>query len=313
MWVPLAILATLAAFGGFLNAHLFHLHPFDNFLEPVFEKVAGNVKLIEGHEGYVYPLLGLAIFAFVAGVSGAYYVYVKERGEPARRFTEAVPGLHRLAQNKFEVDEFYDESVIGTVDALGDVAVGVDKWVFDGIVARFTAFVVGACGGILRLFQNGRVQAYSLSMLLGLGLVGWFFLVPRAEARTRVDLDKGIYSVIAAPGLGYSYRWDANGDDQWDTNDFGKATEVNVTLEPDQRRTVRLEVKNAFGQTASTDVALERGKPDLSGAPTTKRLEAPNADLDAAQRAVDADIKQAADAAASAGADPSAVPEGEAQ
>jgi hypothetical protein len=50
----------------------------------------------------------------------------------------------------------------------------------------------------------------------------------------------------------------------------------------------------------------------LSGAPTAKRLEAP-AELDAAQRAVDAVIKRAADAAASAGAAPPAVPEGEAQ
>src|SRR6185369_7778118 len=45
MWVPLAVLAFGAAFGGFLNAgalELFHidLMPLDHFLEPVFEKAA---------------------------------------------------------------------------------------------------------------------------------------------------------------------------------------------------------------------------------------------------------------------------------
>jgi NADH-quinone oxidoreductase subunit L len=273
IWVPLVVLAALAAFAGFLNAHLFHLHPFDDWLNPVFQKAAGGVKLIEGAEGYVYPLLGLAVLAFVGGVGSAYYVYVSRRGEPAQRFVEAAPGLHRFAEDKFRVDEFYEETVIGSVDSLAEVGLVLDKWVVDGIVARFTAFVVGAAGSLLRFLQNGRVQAYSLAMLVGVGLVGWLLLSPSAQARTRLDEEKGLYSVTAAPGLGYSYRWDANGDGQWDSNDFGTASEVSVTVEVAQRRTVRLEVMNAFGRTASTDVELERPKPDRSG-PAPERAQA---------------------------------------
>jgi len=265
MWVPLAILAAFAGLAGFLNAHLFHLHPFDSWLEPVFEKASEHVKLIDGAEGYVYPLLGLAILAFAGGVGAAYYVYVKERGEPAHRFTEAFPGVHRFAEDKFRVDEFYEETAIGSVDSLAEVGVVADKWLMDGVVARLTAFVVGAAGGLLRFLQNGRVQAYSLSMLAGVGLLGWLLLSPSAQARTRLDSDKGLYSVSAAPGLGYSYRWDANGDGEWDSNDFGSASEVSVTLEVAQRRTVRLEVMNAFGRTATADVELERPRPDRSG------------------------------------------------
>ena len=273
MWVPLAVLALLAAFAGFLNAHLFHLHPFDSWLEPVFRKAGEHVQLIEGAEGYVYPLLGFAIAAFVVGVGAAYYVYAVRRGEPARRFTEAAPGVHRFAEDKFRVDEFYDETVIGSVDSLAEVGVVLDKWVVDGIVARLTAFVVGAAGSVLRFLQNGRVQAYSLSMLIGVGVIGWMLLSPSAQARTRVDEAKGLYSVSAAPGLGYSYRWDANGDGQWDSNDFGTASEVSVTLEVDQKRTVRLEVMNAFGRTATADVALERPRADRSGIASNPNLE----------------------------------------
>jgi NADH-quinone oxidoreductase subunit L len=290
MWVPLAILAALAASAGFLNAHLFHLHPFDNWVGPVFQKAASHVQLIEGAEGYVYPLLGMAIAAFAVGVGAAYYVYVQARGEPARRFVEAAPGVHRFAENKFEVDEFYEETVIGSVDSLAEVAVVADKWVVDGIVARLTAFLVGASGSLLRFVQNGRVQAYSLSMLAGIGLIGWLLLSPSAQARTRADTDKGVYSVTAAPGLGYSYRWDANGDGQWDSNEFGSANEVSVTLEVDQRRTVRLEVMNAFGRTASADVPLERPKPDLSRAAPDP---AAKANLDIANKAVQEVLDQA--------------------
>jgi NADH-quinone oxidoreductase subunit L len=240
------------------------------------------------------------VLAFAGGVGAAYYVYVVKRGEPAARFTEAAPGVHRFAENKFEVDEFYEETVIGSVDALGDVSVVLDKWMCDGLLARFTAFVVGAFGGILRFLQNGRVQAYSLSMVFGVALLGWFILAPRAETRTKVDPEKGIYSVAAAPGLGYSYRWDANGDDQWDSKDFGKASEVSVTLEPDQKRLVRVEVKNAFGRTAMHEVALERPKIDLSGAPPE-----PMPDVEKVQRQVDEVMKRGVEGVLQAPAAPS--------
>ncbi|MGC4092366.1 MAG: hypothetical protein QM756_31700 [Polyangiaceae bacterium] len=43
----------------------------------------------------------------------------------------------------------------------------------------------------------------------------------------------------AAPGLGYSYRWDANGDGKWDTEDFNETSEVKFNLDIAQERNVR--------------------------------------------------------------------------
>ncbi|HWA75570.1 MAG TPA: NADH-quinone oxidoreductase subunit L [Polyangiaceae bacterium] len=274
MWVPLAILGALALVSGFLNAGPLHWHAFDTWVEPVFEKAADGVKLLEDSEGYLYPFVGLALLAFGLGVGAAYWVYILQKGEPAKRLTEAAPGLHQWAMDKWRVDEAYDEVVVGSVDALAEISVAGDKWVVDGILARFSAFLVSGFGTVLRYFQTGVVHAYSAFMVAGLAWLGWFLILPRAEAKTVSDNAAGAYSVSAAPGLGYRYRWDVNGDGQWDSEDYGEKADVTFNLDVDQSRKVRLEVKNAFGRTASTEVTLARPKPDKSGAgPTTIEVE----------------------------------------
>ncbi len=99
-----------------------------------------------------------------------------------------------------------------------------------------------------------------------MGGLGWFFLLPRAEAKTVENHATGAYSVSAAPGFGYSYRWDANGDGRWDADRFGDRSEVSFNLNVDQTRKVVLEVKNAFGRVAEKEFTFQRPKPDKSGA-----------------------------------------------
>ena len=267
MWIPLAILGTFALFVGFWNAPLVHIHAFDHWLAPVFKTAAEHVKASENHEAMMMPLVGMAVLAFGLGAGGAYWVYVARKGEPARQFVAAQPGFHKLVEDKWRVDEAYDELVIGSVDALAEISVAGDKWVVDGILARFTAFLVSAFGTLFRYLQSGLVHAYAAFMVAGLAWLGWMLVVPQAEAKTVSDAAAGAYSVSAAPGLGYSYRWDANGDGQWDSEDYGETAEVSFNLDIDQSRKIRLEVKNAFGRTASTEVTLNRPKPDRSGLP----------------------------------------------
>jgi NADH-quinone oxidoreductase subunit L len=98
-------------------------------------------------------------------------------------------------------------------------------------------------------------------------------LTPQVQAKTVTDHASGAYSVAAAPGLGYSYRWDENDDGKWDSEDFGDKKEVSFNLDVDKSRTVRLEVKNAFGRIAEKKISVTRPKPDKSGAPTTMAVE----------------------------------------
>ncbi len=273
MWLPLAVLAVFAAFAGFLNAPLLHLEAFHHWLEPVFHAASEHVKPIEDAESFLHPFVGLAVAAFALGVGGAYWVYVAQRGEPAKRLTASLPATHALVADKWRVDEFYDEAVVGSVDALADIAVTGDKWVVDGIIARLTASVVAGVGTLLRFFQTGIVHVYAAFMVIGLAWVSWLLVTPEAEAKTTTDAAAGSFSVSAAPGLGYSYRWDANGDGQWDSEEFGEKAQVNFKLDVEQSRKVRLEVKNAFGRTHSAEFVLERSRPDKSGAGATIDVE----------------------------------------
>jgi NADH-quinone oxidoreductase subunit L len=264
MWVPLAILGALALVAGFLNAHPFHLHAFDSWLEPVFKTARESVehKKNLAEAGFI----AAAVAAFAVGAGGAYWVYIAQKGEPARAFAESSPRFFALVKDKWRIDELYEETFIGAVDALADIAVWVDRWIVDGIVARLSAFVVSLSGTVLRYAQTGRVQAYALVMVLGLGGLGWFFFAPHAEARVTSDHAAGAYSVAATPGPGYSYRWDENGDGKWDSEGFGNKREVSFELGVDQTRKVRFEVRNAFGRVSAREIAVERPKPDLAGA-----------------------------------------------
>jgi NADH-quinone oxidoreductase subunit L len=263
IWVPLMILGALSLVAGFLNAHLFHLHAFDDWLAPVFK--TANTLVEAKAPASEAPYIAAAVTAFVLGAGGAYWVYEMKKGEPARRFVESMPGFYALVRDKWRVDEFYEETFVGAIDALAEAATFFDKWIVDGIVARLTAFVVAILGTLLRYLQVGRVQGYALAMVLGLAAFGWYFLVPRAQAKVVADGVTGAYSVTAAPGLGYRYRWDENGDGKFEEQRPGTKSQVSFELKPDSSRKVKLEVTNAFGATATREITVERPKVDRSG------------------------------------------------
>jgi NADH-quinone oxidoreductase subunit L len=265
MWLPLLVLGVLAAFSGFLNAAPLHITPFDTWLEPVFANASSSVQLIADAEDKVPLFLAFAFLAFAGGTGAAYFIYVMKKGKPAHDFVEAAPGFHALVFDKWRVDEFYDEYVIGAVDSLAEFFTWADKWIVDLLLARVPAALVSASGAVLRMIQTGRVQTYAAVMVVGLGAVGWFFVTPRAEAETLANDESGAYGLTAAQGLGYSYRWDLNNDGKWDTEKFGSQTHASLNLAVRENRTVRLEVKNAFGQTATRSFSFVRPLPDLSG------------------------------------------------
>jgi NADH-quinone oxidoreductase subunit L len=170
--------------------------------------------------------------------------------------------------DKWRVDELYDELVVGSLEALADAAVWVDRWVVDGIIARLTASLVTVWGHLLRLTHTGHVQAYAATMVLGILGVGWFIAVPQPQAVVSGDAATGQYAVQATAGLGYSYRWDADGDGTYDSEEFGPSRQVNLSLDVGASQEVRFQVKNAFGRTRDGVYRVERPRYSaaLSGA-----------------------------------------------
>jgi NADH-quinone oxidoreductase subunit L len=271
MTLPLMVLGVLALVGGFWNAHPV-THSMDEWLEPVFERALAAVAIAQDANAGI--VMGLAIAAFGVGSLAAWHVYARLGGAPAADFAEKYPTFYAWARDKWRVDEFYDEFVIGTVDFIADICVWIDRWVVDGIIARFSSWLVMVAGHSLRLLQTGRVQAYASVMMVGTAGVGWFLTMPHAAVVVDGDRATGRYSLSAAPGLGYAYRWDLDGDGTFDSEEFGSVSAVDVTLSTAEERTVRLEVKNAFGRVAMRELALSQVAPET---PPSAELGVPDA------------------------------------
>jgi NADH-quinone oxidoreductase subunit L len=212
----------------------------------------------------MWPLLVPGVLAFLLGLTIAFIVYYQRGGAPAKALAERFPALYRLVYDKWRIDELYDELVVGSLQSLAEASVWVDRWVVDGILARLTALLVTVWGQLLRLFQTGHTQAYAAVMVVGMFAVGWFVTMPQPKVVIAGDASTGQYTVEAAVGLGYSYRWDANGDGTYDTEEFVDTNRVMVSLEEGASRDVKLQVRNAFGRSRSNVFHVEREKRDAS-------------------------------------------------
>jgi NADH-quinone oxidoreductase subunit L len=265
MTVPLIILAAFSLFAGVLNPGFGILkeRPMDHWLEPVFRAASEHAVLFAHNndaawaEHLEWPLALGGIGAFAIGSALAWWVYISQRGEPARRWAAARPGLYRLVLDKWRIDELYEATVIAAVDSLAETAAAVDKSIVDGLLARFTSLVVAASGTILRAFQNGVVHVYAAMMVVGLAAMGWFFAVPHANA-TVADAGNDDYVVTAAPGVGYAYRWDADGDGRPEKPNFDEDATLKLHVEPGKAQTVLLEVRNSFGLIRTKSIQVAR-------------------------------------------------------
>jgi NADH-quinone oxidoreductase subunit L len=265
MTLPLVILALLALFGGVLNATPLHFTPLEHLLSKVLGEFP-NIQPRADSEHLEHVLLLPGLLAFVAGTAWALWVFLYAKGKPAKRFVERHPKLHQLVLEKWRVDEFYQETIVGSLQLIADMCVWFDKWIVDGLLSGVSTFVVAFTGSALRLFQTGRVQSYAAFIVLGVAGLGYFMSTPHAEASLKSDDSSGKYVLTAEPGLGYSYRWDSNGDGRFETGEFGAQARLDVDLDRTERRTVVLQVRDSFGRQATRKFRIERPAEDLSGA-----------------------------------------------
>jgi NADH-quinone oxidoreductase subunit L len=193
MLVPLQVLAVLAIVGGFVGLPrvLGGGAWFSRFLET-------SVGPHEAHlsAGTELLLMLASVGVAVAAIYAAHVIYVKRRGEPARRLAEKFGMLYRVVSRKYFVDEAYNKVFVGGVLAAGRAADWIDRRVIDGVVdgvawvARGVSrlaivfdegAVDGAVNGVgrvhlaassfLRRLQTGRVYNYALAVVLGVVLI----------------------------------------------------------------------------------------------------------------------------------------------
>ncbi len=166
MWVPLAILAIPSALIGLLLGWGGHDSWFHHFTKNVFpeahHEASGNVVLFM----VISSVVGLA------GIAVAWMRYSKR--VPSEEPTNA---LHRLVANKYYIDEIYNALIVQPIKNGSHYLLWriVDNGVIDGIV-NGVASIVQIIGGTLRRLQTGIVQAYIVSMVLGIVLFLAYYL-----------------------------------------------------------------------------------------------------------------------------------------
>jgi NADH-quinone oxidoreductase subunit L len=169
MWVPLVILAGLAAVAGFMNL------PFSSdvkFLEHWLEPVLAHPHKLHLSGGTLWLLAVVAVLAGLAGIAAAYAVYLQGKADPAKI------ELPILADGWK-----YDSSVAAFMGGPGrqlfDATAVADRAGVDGAV-NGVATVVRETSGRMRRLQNGLVRTYAVGISFGaVALMVYFFLMAK--------------------------------------------------------------------------------------------------------------------------------------
>ena len=174
-WVitlPLVVLASLAAIGGFVGIphviDVFHVgNRLEHFLAPVFHHSQELYKIeAHGTASTEISLMVLSVVIAVIGISAATVMYLKNPSLPAK-FTAAFSRLHRWVFNKWYVDELYDVLFVNSTKKFATFCwKGFDVKVVDGIV-NGAGKVVSALSTALRHTQTGFIHNYALTMVFG--------------------------------------------------------------------------------------------------------------------------------------------------
>ncbi|MCH7932394.1 MAG: NADH-quinone oxidoreductase subunit L [Gemmatimonadetes bacterium] len=186
MWIPLAILATLSVFGGWINVTTdlresvlggFGALPMGewlhHWLEPVTEAAHRVQEAHLGELAHAAPLGGGEVaWGLISTVAALAVVLVTARLLGRKEVPVAVEdaeptGLSRILFNKWYVDEFYHRWVVDPVLTTSRVLWRiVDTRIIDGAV-NLVGNAARAIGWLGSLLQTGQVNTYAFFFTLG--------------------------------------------------------------------------------------------------------------------------------------------------
>jgi len=186
MIVPLYVLAFGAIVAGYFNFPE-RVHSLGGFLaqspsfvlgQDVASRAAGasvqaaRFGLEKAGEAHESPVPGLLLGGAIAiaGILLAGLLHLINRGL-ADRIAQAFPSLASLIENKFYVDEFYQEYIIEPLRFLGEIFFAIDRFIVDGLV-NLMGWIPQLSGFTLKLtVQRGYLQGYATTMLFGVMII----------------------------------------------------------------------------------------------------------------------------------------------
>ncbi|HEY2945820.1 MAG TPA: NADH-quinone oxidoreductase subunit L [Vicinamibacteria bacterium] len=207
-----SILAGYMGFPAVLGERVGFPNVFERFLEPVFESAHETLPElfragVPAH-GMELTLMAASVTVALLGIFLATFFFQRHPEYPARLASSLRP-VHQLLLRKYYVDEIYDAVFVrGLALGGGETLHTMDRYVIDGgdgevrpglgvngvawltrdVVARssdawdrvvvdgavnLTAAILDNASYVLRALQNGLVQHYALSALIGVFLMIW--------------------------------------------------------------------------------------------------------------------------------------------
>ena len=164
MMAPLAILAVLSLFGGFLLDK-----PMEHLLAPVWGPEKHEISHEAEHKAHSLNVMAsIAMFVLGAGAAGLLYARAAGRDWVQRFVQGGGKRLHWLLENKFFVDEIYEYTIIAPVK-MGATILWflVDRVLIDTLLVNGTGWVVSSMGGLLRRTHTGSINVGVVSFVLG--------------------------------------------------------------------------------------------------------------------------------------------------
>ncbi|MFC4303497.1 NADH-quinone oxidoreductase subunit L [Cohnella boryungensis] len=153
MTIPLIVLAALAIVAGFVDT------PFNGWFS----------SWMLGGEAEHHASGLVMIVSAAAGLLGIYIGWLMFARGTIRRdaISSRAPGLVSLLERKYYIDEFYHAVFVKPLHGLGKLLELFDHYVVDGVV-RASGYSVAALGRLNSRLQNGQVQAYALTAVIGI-------------------------------------------------------------------------------------------------------------------------------------------------
>jgi len=205
-----SILAGYLGFPAVLGERVGFPNVFERFLEPVFESAHETLPVVfragaPGH-GMELTLMAASVTVAFLGIFLA-TLFFQRHPEYPERLASSLRPVHQLLLRKYYVDEIYDAVFVrGLALGGGEALYTMDRYVVDGgdgevrpglgvngvawltrdVIARFsdawdrivvdgavnlTAAIFDNASYVLRALQNGLVQHYALSALIGVFLM----------------------------------------------------------------------------------------------------------------------------------------------
>jgi len=170
--VPLVLLAIPSVIAGYMT-----IEPvlFQGWLADAIEPLAHNDVVGELGEHFHGPvamathaLTSAPFWLMLAGFVLATVVYLF-RPTLADQLQRRMPGLHRLLENKFYVDELYQKLFVSRTVRIGNgLWKRADAGLIDGLLVNGSARLMGNLAARVRLWQSGYLFQYAFAMIIGL-------------------------------------------------------------------------------------------------------------------------------------------------